>query len=309
MYVQRTVKNRVELSGIALHSGQYTTVSINPAPENTGIVFIRTDISTRPEIKALWSNVVDTELSTVLGIKGGAKVATVEHLISALKGLDIDNAIIEVSGPELPILDGSSASYVDAIQKAGIIKQNAQGKYIQVIKPVSASIDDKFLYFLPSKDFKITCRVNYKHPFVGLQHIDYKHSDYSYVTNVAKAKTFGFLNEVEKLKEKGLIKGGSFENALVLDDDKVINKNRMSYVDEFVRHKVLDIIGDLGLVGPHRLLAHVVAYKNGHALHNAALAELAERKSYFKVLSEPVEVDEKAFAEQALSILQAIPSF
>jgi len=309
MYIQRTVKSKVEFSGIALHSGQYVSVIVNPAKENTGIVFVRTDIDKRPRIQALWNNIVDTELSTVIGLKNGPKVATIEHLMSALKGLNIDNALVEVSGQELPILDGSSVTYIDAIRKVGVVEQSEKGKYLQVIKPVSVSIDDKFLYFLPSSHFTVTCRVNYKHPSVGLQHLEYKHSDFSYAVNVAKAKTFGFLNEVERLKEKGLIQGGSFENALVLDDDKIINKDCMSYDDEFVRHKVLDIIGDMALVGSYRLLAHVVAYKSGHALHRAALKELAERKSYFKILPEPVEVDEKAFAEQALSILQTIPTF
>ena len=309
MYIQRTVRGRVEFSGVALHSGLYVDVSVSPAKENTGIVFVRTDIDTKPQIQALWNNVVDTELSTVIGVKNGPRIATIEHLMSALKGLNIDNAIVEVSGPELPILDGSSVVYIDAIKKVGIVEQNETGKYIQVVKPVSVSVDDKFLYFLPSSRFAVTCRVNYKHPSVGLQHFEYKHSDFSYATHVAKAKTFGFLNEVEKLKEKGLIQGGSFENAIVLDEEKVINKDFMSYEDEFVRHKILDIIGDMGLVGQSRLLAHVVAYKSGHSLHSAALKELAERSSYFKIVGEPVEIDEKAFAEQALSILQTIPTF
>lgn len=309
MYIQRTVKNKVEFSGVALHCGQYVTVTVNPAKENTGIVFVRTDVNSSPQIKALWSSVVDTGLSTVIGVKNGLRIATIEHLMSALKGLNIDNAVVEVSGPELPILDGSSVTYIEGLEKAGVIEQNEKGTYLQVLKPVSASIDDKFLYFLPSSHFKVTCRVNYKHPSVGLQHFEYNHGIYSYAADISRAKTFGFLNEVEKLKEKGLIQGGSFENALVLDDDKVVNKDRMSYDDEFVRHKILDIIGDMGLVGPHRLLAHIVAYKSGHALHNMALKELAEHRSYFKVLAEPAPVDEKAFAEQALSILQTVPSF
>ncbi|MFH1224017.1 MAG: UDP-3-O-acyl-N-acetylglucosamine deacetylase [Pseudomonadota bacterium] len=167
MYIQRTVKNRVELSGIALHSGQYTTVSINPAPENTGIIFVRTDISTRPEIKALWSNVVDTELSTVLGIKGGAKVATVEHLISALKGLDIDNAIIEVSGPELPILDGSSAAYVDAIQNGGPVGLTTLSSCVGEEPDTIEDIYESFLiqggYIEKTPRGRVATKLAYKH--------------------------------------------------------------------------------------------------------------------------------------------------
>lgn len=306
---QRTLKTAIEFSGVALHSGQDVRVVVSPAPENTGIVFVRADIDKPVSIKALWKNVVDTELSTVIGIKK-ARISTIEHLMSALRGLNVDNAVVEVYGPELPILDGSSFSYVDLIEEAGLVEQNAPVKYIQVLKPISVSLDDRFVYLLPSSEFKISCRVNYKHPSVGLQHFEYRHNTFNYVAEVARAKTFGFLNEVAKLKEKGLALGGSYENALVLDNDGVVNKTIMSYEDEFVRHKVLDIMGDMALCGSGtRLLAHVVAYKSGHGLHTMALNELHLRKTCFRTLEEPVLVDDKVYEEKAFSLLQTVSTF
>ncbi len=307
--LQRTIKGKIEFSGVALHTGDNVRVVINPAPVNTGIVFVRADLPKRPQIKALWNNVVDTQLSTVIGSKK-VRIATIEHLMSAIRGLNIDNALIEVYGPELPILDGSSLAYVDSLENAGIVEQDAPVKYVQVVKPISVSLDDRFIYLLPSSEFKISCRVNYKHPSVGLQHFEYRHNTFNYVAEVAKAKTFGFLNEVAKLKEKGLALGGSYENALVLDNNGVVNKTIMSYDDEFVRHKVLDIMGDMALCGSGtRLLAHVVAYKSGHGLHAMALKEMRARKTSFKVLEEPVLVDDKAYAEKAFSLLQTVATF
>jgi len=307
--LQRTVRERVEFSGVALHSGAEVSVVIKPAPEDTGILFTRADLPKKPSIHATWKNVVDTQMSTVLGNRR-TRIATVEHLMSALRGLNIDNAFVEVYGPEVPILDGSSVSYIDALEAVGVIEQTKPVKYLQVLKPISVSIDDRFVYLLPASDLKISCRVNYKHPVVGLQHFEYRHNTFNYIAEVAKAKTFGFLNEVEKLKEKGLALGGSYKNALVLGSDNVINKDIMSYSDEFVRHKVLDIMGDMALCGNGtRLLAHIVAYKSGHELHKLALKELRQRKTCFKVLEEPVLVDEKAYTEKAFSLLQTVATF
>ncbi len=305
MDFQRTLKNVIEFSGVALHCGTFVNIRLVPAKENTGIVFVRTDVSNKPTIHATWENVVDTDLSTVIGQKKGFRIATIEHLMSALYGMNIDNVIVEVDGPELPVLDGSSACYVDAIRKAGIVVQNAKVKYLQIVKPISVNVDDKFIYLLPSSEFKVSCRVNYKHPLVGLQHFEYTTSS-NYEDEVSKAKTFGFLRDVEAMQKKGLALGGSYDNALVLDDEKVVNKDIMSYADEFVRHKVLDIIGDMALCGPYRVLAHVVAYKSGHELHAMALKELFARKTCFKLVEQPMEVDEKAYSEQALSILNTV---
>jgi UDP-3-O-[3-hydroxymyristoyl] N-acetylglucosamine deacetylase len=307
MDFQRTLKDVVEFSGVALHSGTFVNIRLVPAKENTGVVFVRTDVSSKPQIPATWDNIVDTELSTVIGQKKGLRIATIEHLMSALMGMKIDNLIVEVNGPELPVLDGSSAYYVEAIRKTGIVVQNARVKYLQIVKPVSVNVDDKFIYFLPSSEFKVSCRVNYKHPLVGLQHFEYTTSS-NYEDEVSKAKTFGFLRDVEVLQSKGLALGGSYDNALVLDDEKVVNQDIMSYTDEFVRHKVLDIMGDMALAGPCRILAHIVAYKSGHALHAMALKELFSRKTCFKFVEQPMEVDEKAYSEQALSILNTVPN-
>ena len=308
MQFQKTIKDKIELSGIALHSGQAVHMIISPSKVDSGIVFVRGDIESRPEIKATWSNVVDTELSTVLGNKDGIKVATVEHLLSALKGLGVDNAIVEVFGNELPVLDGSAAVYVDAINKVGIEAQDKPVKYIQVVKPVSVHIDDRFVYLLPAKDLKVTCRVNYKNPNIGLQHLEYCDNPFAYTNNISKAKTFGFLEQVEDLQKRGFALGGSYENAIVLNSEGVVNKNNMNYEDEFVRHKILDIMGDISLVGPTRLIAHVVAYKSGHKLHTLVVKELFERTTCFKVVEEPIAVDEKAFAEEVFSLLDPISS-
>jgi len=305
MDFQRTLKKCIEFSGVALHSGAFVNVRLLPAKENTGIVFVRSDVNTRPQIPATWNNVVETELSTVIGQKKGFRIATIEHLMSALRGMNIDNVIVEVNGPELPVLDGSSLLYVEAIRKTGIEVQNAKVNYLQIIKPISVNIDDKFIYFLPSSEFKISCRVNYKHPLVGLQHFEYTTS-LNYEDEVSKAKTFGFLKDVEALQKNGFALGGSYENALVLDDEKVVNEDVMSYTDEFVRHKVLDIIGDMALAGPYRVLAHIVAYKSGHALHTMALKELFSRKNCFKFVEQPLEVDEKTYSKQAVSILNTV---
>ena len=306
MQFQKTIKAKIELSGIALHSGEPVRISINPAPVDSGIIFVRADIESRPQIKAVWSNVVDTELSTVLGNKDGVKIATVEHLISSLRGLDIDNAIVEVSGSEMPILDGSSNFYVDAINNIGIETQDKARKYIQIIKPVSAHIDDKFIYFLPAKELKITCRVNYKNPSIGLQHMEYVDNPFAYTTSISKAKTFGFMEEVEDLQKRGFALGGSYDNAIVIDTYGVVNRDKMSYDDEFVRHKILDILGDIALTGSNRLMAHIVAYKTGHRLNNLAVKELFNRTACFKIVEEPVEVDEKAFVEEVFSLLDPV---
>lgn len=306
MEYQNTINQRIELSGVALHSGESINISINPAEAESGVVFVRSDLKDRPEIKAVWSSVVDTELSTVLGNKDGVRVATVEHLLSALRGLDVDNAIVEVSGSELPILDGSSGVYVDAIRQVGIKIQDKARKYIQVIKPVSAHIDDKFVYFLPANEFKITCRVNYKNPNIGLQHLEYVDNSFKYTNDVCKAKTFGFLEEVEDLQKRGLALGGSYENAIVINADGIINKDKMTYDDEFVRHKILDIVGDIALTGSTRLLAHVVAYKSGHKLNSLAVKELFNRSMCYRIVEEPLLVDEKAYIEEVFSLLDPV---
>jgi UDP-3-O-[3-hydroxymyristoyl] N-acetylglucosamine deacetylase len=285
-----------------LHSGKTSRLIVNPAEVDTGIVFRRADLEDAPLIKAVWSNVVETELSTVLGNKAGVKIATIEHLLSAIRGLDIDNALIDIYGEELPILDGSSSEYVDGINKVGIAVQDKARKYLQILKPVSARIDDKFVYFLPSTEFKITCRVNYSHPFIGLQDIEYVDKPFNYSNNICRAKTFGFLEQVEDLQKRGFALGGSYDNAIVLGAKDVVNKDKMSYEDEFVRHKILDIVGDMALC-EHRLIAHLVAYKSGHALHNLALKELSNSFASSKLVEEALAVDEKKFAMEVFSLL------
>ncbi|MBN1115484.1 MAG: UDP-3-O-[3-hydroxymyristoyl] N-acetylglucosamine deacetylase [Oligoflexia bacterium] len=308
MIFQRTLRSELSFSGTALHSGQNVNICIKPAPANTGIVFIRTDIESRPGIKAEWSNVVESELSTVISDGKGARVATVEHLLSALRGLRVDNAYIEVSGPELPILDGSSRIYAEAIVDTGFVTQNKPRLFLQVVKPVSVTHQDRFVYLLPSSELKVTCRIDFKHPSIGLQHFSYTDDPSTYLSEVSRAKTFGFLEQAEKLKSAGLVLGGSYNNAIVLDGEAVVNPDMLSYPDEFVRHKLLDVLGDMSLTGSYSLLAHIVAYKSGHALHSASLKELGRRTSCFRVVEEPGTVDEGIFVREPFSLLDLVKS-
>lgn len=306
---QKTILNVFKIEGIGLHSGRNISMTVKPAPTDTGIVFIREDLSSKPKIKASYSSVVSTDFCTVLANKKGVRISTVEHFLSAVYALNITNLIVEVNAPELPILDGSSNMFLSDLINAKIVEQDKNLKYLQVFKTISYRVDDRFIYLLPSSSFKLTCRVNFTHPSIGIQHIEYKDDLSFYVKDISKAKTFGFLDEVNKLKSRGLISGASYKNALVLNENEVVNNNLMSYENEFVRHKVLDILGDLSLIGNYKLLAHVVAYKSGHKLHNEVIKELFKNKNSFKILEEPAYIDERLATKELLDILSPVGSF
>lgn len=302
MYLERTIDQELEFDGIGLHSGKYTSVVIKPAMPETGIVFCKKPNNVL--IKAEWNNVVDTKLCTSLAYES-SKISTVEHLLSAIRGLRIDNLMIQVEGDEIPVLDGNAFSFVEILKKAKIVDQNKTRKFIQILKPISFSVGDKFIFLLPSNDFRITTRINFENQTVGLQHIDYVDNVRGYINDISKAKTFGFLNEVSFLKENGFALGGSLTNSIVLDEKGVINKNCLTYEDEFVRHKTLDIIGDLSLTGKHFLLAHVVAYKSGHYLHSKVLNELFKDKESYKIVDEPKHINTNYYRKKVLSLLSA----
>jgi UDP-3-O-[3-hydroxymyristoyl] N-acetylglucosamine deacetylase len=306
MHYQNTLKKEFKISGVGLHTGKNINVFVKPAATGTGIVFFRTDKNI--EIKAKYKNVVKTDFSTVIGSKDGVTISTVEHLMAALKAFNIDNAAIYLDGPELPIMDGSAKAFCDKIMKAGVLEQDKKRKYLQIVKPISYRQNDRFIYFLPSKTFKITCRVNYKHPRIGIEHLEYSENKASFVSKISSAKTFGFLDEVKNLKDKGLILGASKLNAIVLDGKKVINKDMMTYKDEFVRHKILDIIGDMALLN-EKLICHIVSYKSGHGIHNMALKELMKRKNCFKIVEEPIRISEKVSKEKILRLLDPVKVF
>ncbi|HAT1765985.1 TPA: UDP-3-O-acyl-N-acetylglucosamine deacetylase [Legionella pneumophila] len=278
MIKQRTPKKVIQATGVGLHSGEKVLLTLRPAPVNTGIVFRRVDLSPVVEIPASYEYVGDTMLCTTLH-HGKVKIATVEHLLSALAGLGIDNAYIDVNAPEIPIMDGSAAPFVFLIQSAGIREQNAAKRYIRILKPIRVEDNGKYVQFLPHKGYKITFTIGFEHPVFNdrPQTVSFDFSGTSYVKEVCRARTFGFLSDYEKLRECDLAKGGSLDNAIVVDDYRVLNEDGLRFESEFVTHKVLDAIGDLYLLGSS-LIGAFEGYKSGHELNNRLLRELMVRQ-------------------------------
>ncbi len=285
MIRQRTLKNIIRATGVGLHTGEKIYLTLMPAPVDAGIVFRRTDLDPVVEIPACAKNVGDTTLSTVL-MKDGVRVSTVEHLLSAMAGLGIDNAIVEVSAPEVPIMDGSAGPFVFLIQSAGIEEQRAAKKFIRIKKPITVKDGDKKATFLPFEGFKVSFGIDFDHPaFVGRTvdaSIDF--SSTSFVKEISRARTFGFMHEIEYLRSRGLAQGGSLDNAVVLDEYRVLNEDGLRYEDEFVKHKILDAIGDLYLLG-NSLIGEFKAFKSGHGLNNKLLRELILRTNAWEVVT------------------------
>jgi UDP-3-O-[3-hydroxymyristoyl] N-acetylglucosamine deacetylase len=285
MIKQRTLKNVIRATGVGLHTGDKVYLTLHPAEPDTGIVFRRTDLTPVVEIQAKAENVGDTKLSTTL-MNGDVRVSTVEHLLSAFAGLGIDNLIVDVSGPEVPIMDGSASPFVFLLQSAGIREQDAAKKFIRVIRDVSVRQDDKVVTFKPFDGFKVNFEIEFDHPVFKTQaltaSVDF--SSTSFVKEVSRARTFGFMHEFEYLRSVGLARGGSFENAIVVDDLKILNEDGLRYEDEFVKHKILDAIGDLYLLG-NSLIGEYSAHKSGHALNNAALRALIADTDAWEVVT------------------------
>ena len=271
MIQQRSIKAKVQTTGVGLHTGARVTLVMRPAQANTGIVFHRTDLPEPKSFRIAPELVVDTRLCSTLEADG-AKVATVEHLMSALAGLGIDNVHIDIDGPEVPILDGSAAPFVYLLQSAGIDLLNTPKRFIRVLKTVRVEDGDKWAEFTPYEGFKLSFRIDFDHPvFRNMsREITLDFSRDSYVHEVSRARTFGFVNDVEYLRSHGLALGGTLDNAIVLDEYRVLNSDGLRYADEFVKHKVLDAVGDLYLTG-HPVLAVFSAYKSGHGLNNKLL--------------------------------------
>ncbi|WP_133130392.1 UDP-3-O-acyl-N-acetylglucosamine deacetylase [Legionella yabuuchiae] len=278
MIKQRTPKKVIQATGVGLHSGDKVLLTLRPAPINTGIVFRRIDLSPVVEISASYENVCDTMLCTSLH-QNDIKIATVEHLLSALAGLGIDNAYIDINAPEIPIMDGSAAPFVFLIQSAGIREQNAAKRFIRILKPIRIEEQDKYVQFLPYNGYKVSFKIDFDHPAFNNkpQTAEFNFSTTSYVKEVCRARTFGFLSDYEKLRENDLAKGGSLDNAIVVDDYRVLNEDGLRFDDEFVKHKVLDAIGDLYLLGSG-LIGAFEGYKSGHELNNKLLCELMARQ-------------------------------
>jgi UDP-3-O-[3-hydroxymyristoyl] N-acetylglucosamine deacetylase len=289
MLKQRTVKQLVRTIGVGLHSGTKVELTLRPAAVNTGIVFRRIDLDPVVEFPASAGAVGDTRMATVL-IENEARVSTVEHLMSACAGLGIDNLYVDVSAEEIPIMDGSASSFVFLLQQAGVQEQDVAKKFIRVLKDVEVrhgtGAQEKWARLSPYDGFKLDFYIEFKHPAVDgtSQTASVDFGDVSYVHDVARARTFGFMQDVESLRGMGLARGGSLENAIVMDEYRILNSDGLRYDDEFVRHKILDAIGDLYLVG-YPLLAGYQAHKSGHALNNQLLLALLARPDAYEIVS------------------------
>ena len=285
MIRQRTLNNTIRATGVGLHTGEKVYLTLKPAPIDSGIVFRRTDLDPVVEIEAKAMNVGDTTLSTSL-VNGDVRVSTVEHLLSAMAGLGIDNAIIDVTAPEVPIMDGSAGPFVFLIQSAGIIEQDAPKKFIRIKKRVEVSQEDKTASFKPFDGFKVTFTIHFDHPAFKERNkeVTVDFSSTSFVKEVSRARTFGFMHEFEYLRSQGLARGASMDNAIAVDDAQVLNEDGLRYEDEFVKHKVLDAIGDLYLLG-NSLIGEFNAFKSGHALNNMLLRELLAQKDAWEVVT------------------------
>ena len=285
MLKQRTLKKVTKTTGVGLHTGARVEMSLRPAPVDTGIVFHRTDLARSVTIPALAANVGDTRLSSTLKADG-ASVSTVEHLMSALAGLGIDNLFVDIAGPELPIMDGSAGPFVFLLQSAGIVEQAANKRYLRVLSAVEVVDGDKWARFEPFDGFRLDFTIDFPHPVFGSENrqvaVDFATN--SYAKEVARARTFGFMQDVEALRAAGLGLGGSLQNAIVLDEFKVLNSEGLRYDNEFVRHKVLDAIGDIYMLG-HPLIGQYTAYKSGHGLNNLLARTLLARPEAFAIVT------------------------
>ncbi|SFK31320.1 UDP-3-O-acyl-N-acetylglucosamine deacetylase [Methylophaga sulfidovorans] len=285
MIKQRTLKNVIRATGVGLHSGEMVYLTLRPAAPNTGIIFRRVDLDPVVEIQAKAENVGETALSTTL-IEHGQRVSTVEHLLSAFAGLGIDNAYIDLNAAEVPIMDGSAGPFVFLVQSAGIEEQNVAKQFIRIKKPVMMEDGDKWAKFEPFDGFKVSFTIDFEHPaFTGRpQQVDVDFSSTSFVREVSRARTFGFMKDIEKLRENNLALGGSMDNAIVVDDYRVLNEDGLRYEDEFVRHKVLDAIGDLYLLG-HSLIGAFKGHKSGHEVNNKLLRKLLAQEDAWELVS------------------------
>jgi UDP-3-O-[3-hydroxymyristoyl] N-acetylglucosamine deacetylase len=279
MVGQRTLRNSIRATGVGLHTGKKVLMTVRPGLANAGIVFIRTDLPQSQDIPARAENVGETTLGTTL-VQGAAKVSTVEHLLSAFAGLGIDNARVEVNAPEVPIMDGSAGPFVFLLQSAGIEEQNAPKRFIRVLKPVRVEDGDKWAKFEPFEGFKVNFEIEFDHPVFKrrVQRATMDFSTTSFLKEISRARTFGFMRDLETLRSRNLALGGTLDNAIVLDDAGVLNEDGLRYEDEFVKHKILDAIGDLYLLG-HSLIGEFSGHKSGHGLNNRLLRTLLSDRS------------------------------
>ncbi len=286
-YHQQTLARPVTCAGIGVHSGRHTTIAIQPAPENHGIRFRRVDLPGTPDIQALFKTVVDTSLATVVG-RDGVIVSTIEHLMAAFSGLCIDNALVEIDGYEMPIMDGSAETFAREITRAGVRKQDSPRWYFVMTRPVRFEAGDKFVEIVPGQGFTINCTIEFDHPLIGRQEISFDPVHEDFHGKISPARTFGFLQDLEYLKRFSLGRGGSLDTAVVIDKDRILNPGGLRFPDEFVRHKLLDSLGDFSLLGMP-IQGHITTYKSGHALNHAFIEELLAQKDAWETRTVAME--------------------
>ncbi|PWU14511.1 MAG: UDP-3-O-acyl-N-acetylglucosamine deacetylase [Bdellovibrio sp.] len=291
MFLQKTIRDRVQVQGVGLHLGQACSLTFVPAPPGTGVHFVRRDLPGHPSVKVEEAQVAATGYATTLG---GAEfsVATVEHCLSALSALRVDNLIIELDGPEIPITDGSAIHFLEAIQKVGLIEQDEPRKYCYLTESVFVEEGDKQAYAVPYHGLRLTVTIEFPHPSIGKQKLDLDINEQSFSRELAGARTFGFLKDVEALKARGLARGGSLANAVVLSDQGVLNPEGLRWPDEFVRHKALDALGDLVTLSMP-LMGHVVLYKAGHDMMNKLVKKIASSNRAFKLIELGADLSEQ----------------
>lgn len=300
MIRQRTLKTIVRATGVGVHTGHKVAMALRPAPPDTGIVFCRSDLPGNPSVAGLATNVTDTRMATVIE-SGAARVSTIEHLMSAFAGLGIDNAFVDVSAEEVPIMDGSARTFVFLIQSAGIEEQAVPKRYVRVLKPVSIEQGDKHVRLEPFNGFKLAFSIEFNHPVFEAtrSQVEIDFAEVSFVKEISRARTFGFTQDVEALRSQGLGMGGSLDNAIVIDDFRVLNSEGLRFDDEFVKHKALDAVGDLYTLG-HPIIGAFHGHKSGHALNNQLVrALLADRTAWEEVTFDAVEALPRAFANLA----------
>jgi len=297
MFFQKTIRKTVEVRGIGIHSGEPCALRFKPAPANTGVYFIRTDLPQRPYLKVSAMNVQAVSYQTVLGGEH-FKVATIEHCVSSLSALRIDNVYIELDGPEIPICDGSSLHFSQALLQAELIELDEPRKYCYITEPISYVEGEKYAYVLPYHGLRVAVTIDFPHPVIGQETLDMEITEQSFAREIAPARTFGFLKDVEQLKNAGLAKGGSLDNCIVLDDTKVVNPEGLRFKDEFVRHKMLDALGDLVTL-EMPLMGHLILHKAGHDIMNKLVKKIVSQpQSYrFVELGADVSVEAKKFAQ------------
>src|SRR5712692_2394676 len=281
-FCQRTLAGTISCHGIGLHTGAAVNLTLRPAPPDHGVVFVRTDLPSPVSVPARAKHVVDTALATTLG-KSGVKIGTVEHVLAALSGLGVDNVRIELDGPEVPIMDGSAAPFAYLIRAAGVRILEEPKRFLVIKKPVTVLEGGREASFKPSSRFKIDCTIDFRHPLISDQSFAMEFSDRAFSREIARARTFGFLRDVEMLKKVGLAKGGSLDNAIVVDEFSILNPDGLRFPDEFVRHKVLDAMGDVSLFG-RPVIGHLTAYKSGHALNHKLVQKVLSNPAHYVIV-------------------------